>query len=152
MNYLLWTYQLTSILVAKSRAQQKLLPKIQHHFRYFTPEQLIDLYQAQVWSYMGTAVTSGTALPHINYRPWDQFLRQAKIFINNNSLSGRASSLVHRRKMSACRFLVRHMSQSRTQLYNLFPPSSIFIRATRKFTKLHSFRTPSVHLFYIMYL
>ncbi|KAF9822784.1 hypothetical protein SFRURICE_019474 [Spodoptera frugiperda] len=109
--------------------------------RYFTPKQLLSLYQAQVRSCMeycshlwdGSAKCQLDALEHIE--------RRAKKLINDDALvEAWLQSLEHRRKVASLSVFYRiHFGECAGELHNLIPPSPFHHRTTRQSARRHRF-------------
>ena len=109
--------------------------------RYFTPKQLLSLYQAQVRSCMEycSHLWNGSAKHQLDALEYIE--RRAKKLINDDALvEVRLQSLEHRRKVASLSVFYRiHFGECAGELHNLIPPSPFHHRTTRQSARRHRF-------------
>ena len=126
---------------AKAQLAAKKLGILAKVRRYFTAEQLLKLYKAQVRSCMeycyhlwdGSAKYQLDALESID--------RRAKRLIGNDALvASKLQSLEHRRRVASLSVFYRlHFGECATELHELIPPSPFHHRTTRRTALRHRY-------------
>ncbi|KAL0821757.1 hypothetical protein ABMA28_005179 [Loxostege sticticalis] len=116
--------------------------------RYFTPEQLLNLYKAQVRSCMEYCCHLWDGSAKYQLAALDSVERRAKRIIGDNKLvASKLHSLAHRRKVACLSVFYRlYFGECAQELHELIPPSPFFHRTNRRTAGYHPFLvdTPSI--------
>ncbi|CAH2243450.1 jg9366 [Pararge aegeria aegeria] len=108
--------------------------------RYFTPEQLLTLYQAQVRSCMEycSHLWDGSAKYQLD--ALDSVDRRARRLIGNDLVVSRLQSLEHRRKVACLAVFYKiHFGECAQELFDLVKPSPFYHRTARHRKNLHPY-------------
>lgn len=107
--------------------------------RYFTPEQLLRLYQAQVRSCMEycSHLWDGSAKYQLD--ALDSVDRRARRLIGDDALvETKLQSLEHRRKVASLSVFYKvYHGECSQALHNLIPPTTFGLRSTRRRGRFH---------------
>ncbi|CAH2243564.1 jg12875 [Pararge aegeria aegeria] len=120
---------------SKAKTAGKKLGILNKVKRYFTPEQLLTLYQAQVRSCMEycSHLWDGSAKYQLD--ALDSVDRRARRLIGNNLVVSRLQSLEHRRKVACLAVFYKiHFGECAQELFDLVKPSpfTIELRGTER--------------------
>ena len=109
--------------------------------RYFTPEQLLKLYQAQVRSCMEYCSHLWDGSARYQLDALESIEKRAKSIIGNDRLvETKLQSLEHRRRVASLSVFYRlHFGECATELHNLIPPSPFHYRTTRRTAMRHRY-------------
>ncbi|KAL0878611.1 hypothetical protein ABMA27_003690 [Loxostege sticticalis] len=109
--------------------------------RYFTPEQLLNLYKAQVRSCMEYCCHLWDGSAKYQLAALDSVERRAKRIIGDNKLvASKLHSLAHRRKVACLSVFYRlYFGECAQELHELIPPSPFFHRTNRRTAGYHPF-------------
>nr|XP_026490096.1 uncharacterized protein LOC113396392 [Vanessa tameamea] len=122
-----------------AQAASKKLSILSKDRRYFSSEQLLNLYTAQVRSRMEycSHLLDGAAKYHLE--ALDSVDRRARRLINNEKLSNsRLHTLEHRRRVASLSVFYRiHFGECSKALFELVEPSPFLYRTTRRRQKFH---------------
>ncbi|XP_045501382.1 uncharacterized protein LOC123698681 [Colias croceus] len=109
--------------------------------QYFTPDQLLRLYHAQVRSCVEYCchIWAGTAKTHL--QALDSIEKRAKRLIAEPKLITKSfGSLEHRRRIACLSIFYRlHFGECASELHNLIPPSPFHYRTSRRAAGFHPF-------------
>ncbi|XP_045491040.1 uncharacterized protein LOC123690909 [Colias croceus] len=121
-----------------------ILAKVRH---YFTPEQLHELYQAQVRSCVeySSHLWAGSAKTHLG--ALDSIERRAcRIIADPSLIRSKLQSLDHRRQVACLSVFYKiHFGECAYELHHLIPPSPFFYRTSRRGMELHPFTVDIPH-------
>ena len=135
------TLNFGTYIEAKAQMAARKLGILSKVRQYFTPEQLLNLYQAQVRSCMEycSYLCDGSAKYQLD--ALETIERRAKKLINNDALvEKRLQSLAHRRKVAGLSVFYRmHFGECALELHNLIPPSPFHQRTTRRTASRHRY-------------
>jgi hypothetical protein len=109
--------------------------------RYFTPKQLLTLYQAQVRSCMEYCCHLWDGSAKYQLAALDSVERRAhRLFGNDSTLKSKLQSLEHRRRVACLSVFYRiHFGECAQELHNLIPPSPFHHRTTRRGERMHPY-------------
>ncbi|KAJ8731368.1 hypothetical protein PYW07_004532 [Mythimna separata] len=135
------TLNFGSYIEAKAQLAAKKLGILAKVRRYFTPEQLLNLYKAQVRSCMEycSHLWDGSAKYQLD--ALESIERRAKKIIGNDALvESKLQSLGHRRRVAGLSVFYRlHFGECAQELHNLIPSSPILHRTTRRTAMRHRY-------------
>ncbi|CAH2244878.1 jg23087 [Pararge aegeria aegeria] len=134
---------------SKAKTAGKKLGILNKVKRYFTPEQLLTLYQAQVRSCMEycSHLWDGSAKYQLD--ALDSVDRRARRLIGNDLVVSRLQSLEHRRKVACLAVFYKiHFGECAQELFDLVKPSPFYHRTARHRKNLHRYvvEIPSTRL------
>lgn len=130
-----------SHIEAKAQLAAKKLGILNKVRQYFTPRQLLDLYQAQVRSCVEYCSHLWDGSAKYQLEALESVERRAKRIINDDALTNaRLQSLEHRRKVASLSVFYRiHFGECAEELHNLIPPSPFHHRTTRQTALRHRY-------------
>ena len=126
---------------AKAQVAAKKLGILAKVRRYFTPDQLLKLYQAQVRSCMEYCSHLWDGSARYQLDALESIEKRAKRIIGNDKLvESKLQSLEHRRRVASLSVFYRlHFGECATELHNLIPPSPFHHRTTRRTAMRHRY-------------
>ena len=126
---------------AKAQLAAKKLGILAKVRQYFTPEQLLKLYQAQVRSCMEYCSHLWDGSARYQLDALEAIERRARRIISNDALvESRLQSLEHRRRVASLSVFYRlHFGECASELHNLIPPSPFHHRTTRRTAMRHRY-------------
>ena len=109
--------------------------------RYFSPEQLLILYQAQVRSCMEYCSHLWDGSAKYQLAALDSVDRRARRIIGNEALcNAKLQTLDHRRKVACLSVFYRiYFGECAQELFDLVPPSPFYHRTARHRSSLHPY-------------
>lgn len=130
--------QFRSHLENKAGLTSKKLGVLNRAKRYFTPNQRLMLYKAQVRPHMEYCSHLWSGAPKYQLDPLDSLQRRAVRLVNDPKLSNRLESLSVRRDVgSLCLFYRYFNGECSDEIFNLIPPSHFYHRTGRYRQKGH---------------
>lgn len=126
---------------AKAHLAAKKLGILAKVRQYFTQEQLLKLYQAQVRSCMEYCSHLWDGSARYQLDALEAIERRAKRIIGNDALvESKLQSLEHRRRVASLSVFYRlHFGECASELHNLIPPSPFHHRTTRRTATRHRY-------------
>ena len=110
--------------------QQKILGILSKVRRYFTPKQLLQLYQAQVQSCMETDVTFRMVQPNTSCRLW---IEKKMLIVDPARIDAKLQTFEHRRRVARLSVFYKiHFGECAKELHKLIPLSTFRHRDTRR--------------------
>lgn len=133
---------------AKAQLAAKKLGILARVRQYFTPEQLLKLYQAQVRSVMEYCSHLWDGSARYQLDALESIERRAKRIIGDDALvESRLQSLEHRRRVASLSVFYRlHFGECALELHNLIPPSPFHHRTTRRTALRHRYMVDVPHI------
>ncbi|XP_046976467.1 uncharacterized protein LOC124542575 [Vanessa cardui] len=123
---------------SKAKTAGKKLSILNKVKQYFTPEQLLTLYQAQVRSCMEycSHLWDGSAKYQLD--TLDSVDRRARRLIGDQTLVTKLQTLEHRRKVACLSVFYKiYFGECAQELFDLVPPSPFYKRTARHRKDLH---------------
>lgn len=136
-----------SYIESKAKVAAKKLGILSKVRQYFTPEQLLLLYQAQVRSCMEYCCHLWDGSAKYQLDALDSIERRAKRLVGSDQLfDSKLYSLEHRRRVASLTVFYRlHFGECAQELHDLIPPSPFHLRTSRRTDKCHPFTVDIPH-------
>lgn len=124
----------------KAKLASKKMGVLNRARRFFTPEQRLVLYKAQVRPHVEYCSHLWAGAPKYQLDPFDALQRRAVRIVGDPDLTDKLESLEMRRDFgSLCIFYRLFHGECSEELFNIIPGSPFYNRTTRRRAKLHPF-------------
>ncbi|RVE49051.1 hypothetical protein evm_006297 [Chilo suppressalis] len=135
------TLNFGSYIESKAQLAAKKLGILSKVRRYFKPEQLLTLYQAQVRSCMEYCSHLWDGSAKYQLEALEAIEKRAIKLIGNDALCrAKLQSLEHRRKVASLSVFYRlHFGECAEELHELIPPAPFYYRTSRETARRHRF-------------